>query len=309
MSADINNLAPDKPVEPGLKKRHWALSLFRSVSHDSEGQSQASQEEPIVVPVISPLQAALRGFSRFDSSNSHMFGISFDSGNEPRKAEQHQHEEVITFLLGSGSKLNDLGGQNVYPIQLAAKSCPGHIVEKFISAGTDVDATKDGESALFAATGREFSAASIVRRLLAASATIPEEVEEQKELLEQALRYFNGNTSSKNFHSINDPDSHFLVAPSVEYVFNEGSGAVLFDLLHQMPQITTTDIRWTLVLQMAAFLDNHPFLDLLLSRGTDVNAIGYYYGTALEAAARCGHISMVQKLLDAGAEVNVLEGR
>lgn len=59
---------------------------------------------------------------------------------------------------------------------------------------------------------------------------------------------------------------------------------------------------------MVAFLDHHSFLDLLLSRGTDVNAIGYYYGTALEAAVRCGHISMVHKLLDAGAEVNVLEG-
>jgi ankyrin repeat protein len=309
MSADINSLAHDKPVGSGLKKRRWALSLFGSLLYDSEGQSEASQEEPAVVPFISPLQAALRGFARFDSSSSHLFGISFDSGNELRKAEQPQHEEVIMFLLGSGSKLNDLGGQNVYPIQLAAKSCPGHIVEKFISAGIDVNATKDGESALFAATGRELSAASIVRRLLAVGTTIPEEVEEQKELLEQGLRYFRGNTSSKNFHNINDPDGHFLVAPSVEYVFNEGSGAVLFDLLHRMPQITTTDIGWTLVLQMAAFLDNHPFLDLLLSRGTEVNAIGYYYGTALEAAARCGHISMIQKLLDAGAEVNVLEGR
>jgi len=308
MLADINNLAHDKPVAPGLKKRRRGLFLFTSVSYDSEGQSQASQEEPNMVPVISPLQAALRGYARFDS-RSHLFRISFSSGIELRKATHPQHEEVIMFLLGSGSKLNDLGGQNVYPIQLAAKSCPGHIVEKFILAGTDVNATKDGESALFAATGRELSAASIVRRLLAVGATIPEEVEEQKELLEQALRYFKGNTSRESFHNIDDLHGQFLEAPSLDYVFNEGSGAVLFDLLHQMPQITTTDIRWTLVLQMAAFLDDHPFLDLLLSRGTDVNAIGYYYSTALEAAARCGHISMVQKLLNAGAEVNVLEGR
>ena len=37
--------------------------------------------------------------------------------------------------------------------------------------------------------------------------------------------------------------------------------------------------------------------------------IGYYYGTALEAAARCGLMKMDQRLLDAGAEVNKLEGR
>ena len=300
MSADINNLAHDKPVGPDLNKRRRTSSPFASVSYDSKGQSQASQEEPSVVPVISTLQSALRGFARFDSSKSHLFEIPFDSVNEFRKAEQPQHEEVIMFLLNSGSKPNDLGGQNVYPIQLAAKFCSDHIVGKFISAGADVNAIKNGESALFAATGRELSAAFIVRRLLAVGATIPKEVEGQKELLEQALRYFQDSGNC---------DGQFLVAPSLEYVFNEGSGAVLFDLLHQMPQITTTDIRWTLVLQMTAFLDDHPFVDLLLSRGTDVNAIGYYYGTPLEAAARCGHFNMVQKLLNAGAEVNVLEGR
>lgn len=62
-------------------------------------------------------------------------------------------------------------------------------------------------------------------------------------------------------------------------------------------------------MQIAAFLNDHHFLNLILSRGTDVNAIGYHYGTALEATACCGHTSMVQKLLDAGAEVNVLESR
>lgn len=297
MSADINNLAPDKPVGPGLKKRRTALSLFASVSNDSEGHSQASQEDPTVVPEISPLQTALRGFARFKSPRSYLFEIPFDSVNESRKAKQPQHEKVIMFLLDSGCKLNNLGGQNVYPIQLAAKFCSDHIVGKFISAGADINAIKDDESALFAATGRELCAASIVRRLLAVGATIPKEIEEQKKLFEQALRYFD------------DIDGQFSVAPSLEYVFNEGSGAVLFDLLHQMPQITITDIRGTLVLQMAAFLNDHPFVDLLLSRGTDVNAIGYYYGTVLEAAARCGHISMVQKLLNAGAEVNVLESR
>ena len=151
MSADVNNLTHDKPIGPGLDKSTRASSQSTSESYYLKGESQANQEEPNVVPVISPLQAALRGFARFNSEN------------EPGKGEQSQHEEVIIFLRGSGSKLNNLGDQNVYPIQLAAKCCPGPIVEKFISAGIDVNATKDGESALFAATGRELSAASIVR--------------------------------------------------------------------------------------------------------------------------------------------------
>lgn len=76
-----------------------------------------------------------------------------------------------------------------------------------------------------------------------------------------------------------------------------------------MPQAKATDKRWALVLQMAAFLNEEGFVDLLLSRGTDVNATGYYYGTALQAAARCGHTALVRKLLDAGAEVNITGGR
>ena len=153
MSADVNN---------------W--SLLANVSSDSTGQSQACQEEPTVAPVISPLQATLQGFAGFEPLN------------QPRKAKQPQHEEVIGFLLDCGSKVNDLGGQDVYPIQLAAKFCSDHLVEKFISAGADVNAIKNGESALFAATGRELSAASIVRRLLAAGATVPTKVKKQKQL-------------------------------------------------------------------------------------------------------------------------------
>ena len=265
------------------------------VEHTAADINTLARDRHTVVPVISPLQAALRGFCKL---------------NDSRKADRFQHEEVIVFLLGNGSKLNDLGGQNLYPIQLAVMFCPVHIVEKLIAANADVNASNDGKSALFAAAGRELSAAPIVRKLLAAGATIPKETEKQKALLNKALRYFEGNTLDFDyFFSLDDPDGRFLVAPSLEYVFNEGSGAVLFEFLHLMPEITTTDIRWTLVLQMAALLDDHPFVDLLLSRGTDVNAIGHYYGTALQAAARYGHINMVQKLLDAGADVNVFATR
>ena len=304
ISADVNTLAHDKPVGPGLNKEDWDESLFAIASYGSDSQARADNEKPEMVPVISPLQAALRGFSRFDNS-----GIIFWEKNQPRKANESQHEEVIVFLIENRSKLDDLGGQNVYPLQLAARFCAVHIVEKFIAANTDVNATNCGESALFAAAGRELSAAPIVRRLLSAGAIIPREIEKQNALLEQALCYFQGDTSRDYFDGSGDPDGRFLVAPSLEYVFKEGSGAVLFDLLSQMPQITTIDIRWTLALQMAAFLDNHRFVDLLLFRGTNVNANGYYCGTALAAAARWGHITTVQKLLKAGAEVNVLRGR
>ncbi|KAL8790515.1 MAG: hypothetical protein Q9195_006346 [Heterodermia aff. obscurata] len=303
-SADINTLAHDKPVGSSINKCWWSVYPFKMTPNVFKDPSPASQVEPTEVPLISPLQAALRGLSIFKPSTSIYDDplISFDR-HKPRKAGRSQHEETIVFLLSHGSKLSDIGGQSIYPTQMAIEFCPIYIVEKFVLPQTDINATIDGRSLLFFAAGRELSSASIVRRLLAAGATIPEKVEEQKELISQALRYF------KSDILIDSPDGQFLEAPSLEYVFNEGSAAVLFDLLHLMPQVKAINIEWTLVFQMAALLDNHRFIDLLMSRGTDINATGYYYGTALEAAARCGHINMVQKLLKAGAEVNVIQGR
>lgn len=59
---------------------------------------------------------------------------------------------------------------------------------------------------------------------------------------------------------------------------------------------------------MATFLNYESFVDLLLARGTDVNSREYYYGTALQAAARCGLVALIKKLLKAGAEVNATGG-
>ncbi|KAL6713705.1 hypothetical protein ACLMJK_009170 [Lecanora helva] len=276
ISAEVNTSADDKPVGPSLNKNHiWSGLLFK-VELDNAGRHWPVNDE---APTI-------------------------------KKANQSEYEETIHFLLDNGSNCGDLGGQDVYPIQIAAEFCPSAIVENFVSKGVDVNATLGGKSALFAAAGRELSSAIIVRQLLAAGAMIPEKFEEKQELLNQALRYFDGNTSRASFlYNTGDPDGHFLEAPSLHYVFSEGPGAVLVDLLHLMPQIRTTDGRWTLVLQMAAQLNKQVFVSLLVTRGTDVNALGYYYGTAIEAAARCGHISIVQKLLSLGARVNVVRGR
>ena len=240
---NVNNMAHEKLVETGLNKRRRASSSFSSVSYDSKGQSQTSQEEDSsVISVISPLQTALQGFARFNSSRSHLLGTSFDLVNESRKAAQPQHEKIIMFLFDSGSKINDLSDQNVYSIQLTAKFCSDHIVEKFILLNTDVNATKNDKSAFLPAIERELFAASISRKLFATDATIPKKIEEQKKLLEQALRYFQEDALEKNLRHRDYFDGQFLIAPSLQYVFNEGSEAVLFDLLHQMSQIATTEI-------------------------------------------------------------------
>jgi ankyrin repeat protein len=264
------------------------------------------------VPVISPLQACLHGYA----DNPHSPDGRFRE-EESRKASQYRKEEVICFLLENGANPNDPGGQRVFPIQVAAKLCSTHILQSLILAGADVNKTfptnplsmprsnqhlfTDGLclGALFEAAGRELCGLPMLQRLVASGAAFPEDPTGQNDLLDQALKFFGRHHSPRGA----------LFASSLDQVFTEGPGAVLFFLLAQMPQVKAIDTRWNLVLQMAAFSKQESFVELLLSRGANVNGKGYhYYGTALQAAARCGHTTLTQKLLDAGAEVNATGG-
>src|SRR5204862_404865 len=47
----------------------------------------------------------------------------------------------------------------------------------------------------------------------------------------------------------------------------------------------------------------------LIRKGADVNAVGGYFGTALQAAAHCDHGPMVRQLLKKGADVNAIGGK
>ncbi|ROW04889.1 hypothetical protein VMCG_04769 [Cytospora schulzeri] len=280
-------------------------------SNGSQGQAPRYlwSTTPRKTQTISALQASIRGFAAefYPSIHRHRYPLP---DHTPLQAGQSQKEEVIIALLGFGANPNDSGGQDRYPIQLVTKYCPERVVQRFILAGADVNATKNDDSALQEAAGRELSAVTIMHWLFDAGASIPVESSQSDQLLANALGYFEGDMSRVLFLDVDkDPDGHFLVAPSLEYIFQEGPAAVLYTLLSRMPQKETTDTRYGLVLQMAALLDNEQYVDLLLSRGTNVNAKGYYYGTALQAAARFGHETMVQKLIKAGADVNILQGQ
>lgn len=334
LNADVNILAPDVPISPGLVARKeirvwltsgtlsWldyiaALLMFAlNVKPDDDDwldPPKVTLGHPKGTTLsktrrISAMQAAMRGFaSKYDPSRDYR-GYFLDP--ESVKADRIKHEEAIIALLDHGADPNELGGQERFPIQLAAKYCPGHVVQRCILAGADVNATKQGDSALQEAAGRELSAVSVMQCLFDAGATISDDIGQSDKLLANALDHFEGDVSRTVFlDDEEDPDGRFLVAPSLEYVFTEGSAAVLHSLLSSIPHKEATDTRYGLVLQMAASLNKEQHVDLLLSRGTDVNATGYYYGTALQAAARFGHEKMVQKLIWAGAEVNILQGR
>ncbi|KUI59751.1 Ankyrin repeat and KH domain-containing protein mask [Cytospora mali] len=285
LNADTNICAPDVRFSKRLKLRRYLVSLV-SAGH--------VPWNPITTRKVSALQACLRGFAGLHPR--------YHDFPELVKRGQSQLEQVIIALLDHGARPNDLGGQTKYPLQLATRYCPDYVVQRFIVAGADVNASKEGDNALQEAAGRELSSVSVFHLLLDADATYPGEGSQADKLLESALQFFQSKTG------VGDPDGRFVVAPSLEYVFKEGPGALVYQLLSRMPLKRTNDSRYGLILQMAALLKDEPYVDLLLSRGTDVNATGYYYGTALQAAARGGNVKIVQKLLKAGANVNILQG-
>ncbi|OCK83125.1 hypothetical protein K432DRAFT_251839, partial [Lepidopterella palustris CBS 459.81] len=49
-------------------------------------------------------------------------------------------------------------------------------------------------------------------------------------------------------------------------------------------------------------------VELLLSKGADVNAQGEYFGNALQGASYRGHDKIVELLLSKGADVNAQDG-
>ncbi|KAL8682395.1 MAG: hypothetical protein Q9224_006783, partial [Gallowayella concinna] len=153
-----------------------------------------------------------------------------------------------------------------------------------------------------AAAGREMEAATVVGHLLQAGSSLPITDVNDNRVLEAALAFFR---RSRNRY---DPDGVFLQVPSIKYVLEEGPGGVIKIFLAHLPRKHLTDVRYGLLLQMAAVTDDLQCVEMLLHRHVDVNTRGCYYGTALQAASRVGHTDVAHALLDAGADVNILEG-
>ncbi|KAI1049601.1 hypothetical protein LB505_013673, partial [Fusarium chuoi] len=221
-----------------------------------------------------------------------------------------QQQETIQTLLRLGADPNSLGGKDVYPLPYAARICPGVVVKELLEAGADVKLAGQGDLALLGAVQREMEAMEVMNRLLDNGHPLPDYFDRGKTLLDKVLNFFEGDRRRQTFHSIvDDPDGRFEQAPSLEYVFEEGPGAVLEFLLQKYDTGKLEDTRYGLVLQMACVLGRTPLVDLLLSRGVGVDATGYYYGSSLQAAARTGQLQIVKKLLNKGANPNVIQGR
>ncbi|KAJ4258131.1 hypothetical protein NW762_008272 [Fusarium torreyae] len=277
-----------------------ADGILEEEVHDTASQDAGGTRQLSAIRFFSPLQIALNVFKPVS-----VYGLL-----QPLTQEEIlEREPVVQFLLRHGADANALGGKTAYPIQLAAQFCPDSVVRELIEAGADVKLSHEGDSALISALRREMEAFPVTKRLLDAGHPLPESWDEGKQIVEMVLEFFRGDTEREFYHGIDDPDGRFLHAPSLEYVFEKGPGAVLEMLLHHYDTGELADTRYGLVLQMACLLGKKPLVELLLARGVKIDATGYYYGSAIQAAARTGHVEIVDSLLEKGANINILQGR
>ncbi|KAF4545261.1 Ankyrin repeat domain-containing protein 17 [Lasiodiplodia theobromae] len=229
------------------------------------------------------------------------------SGDGWKKGSEVGTRATVRTLLEHGA---DANAESV--LHTAAQNCPVEVVEWLIEHGADVKAAATGPNSVFVAVaGRELDSLAVMELLLRAGGQLEPSGESIHPVLAKALEFFDGNIEPYRYRgTLKDPDGRFELAESIRYVLEQGPGAMIRRTLQLLPAEKAADARYGLLLQMAAADNDTSLAELLLARGVvDVNAAGFYYGTALQAAARHDHAVMVSLLLAAGADVNVLQGR
>ncbi|KAI4223155.1 MAG: hypothetical protein L6R36_005626 [Xanthoria steineri] len=187
-----------------------------------------------------------------------------------------------------------------------------NLIKSVVAAGADIESTTDRDiCVLTLAAGRELDGAKVMDVLLEAGATFSSNEVRHNSVLEEALRFF-GPPGSRWAALLkrrpSNPDRGFLTLPSIQYILENGAGAIVMKCLAHMPEGQLKDARFGLLVQMAAVIGDYHCVKTLVQRGVDINFPNSYYGTAIQAAARFGNTTIVQYLLEAGADVNVVHG-
>lgn len=184
------------------------------------------------------------------------------------------------------------------------------MLKMILAKGADPCATIGTTSALVCAAGRSTSTFGAVQALIsAASDTAFGEIELRRTLNATVSLFAEGDDEvSSNLKCPGDRKSLFPMYDKIEEIFASGPGAVIEYMLHRLPQETAKGDGYSLCLQMAAAVGNYEIVRLLLEHGVDCDAVVGYYGTALIAACRFGHLATVTLLLDSGAGHTISDG-
>jgi ankyrin repeat protein len=234
-------------------------------------------------------------FTRFNTSVNVSDNRLHKSNIETSRVIQKQ-EGILEVLMRHGASIDvtDELGRSI--LHWAAITCSEKTVRDIVGRGSSIYACdNNGMSPLAYAAARELNSLCVFNALLEFHCTGEQNTPgpDYAQLLAAALGNFRGK-----------PHGSFYESNSVYDVLKAGPGAVIRRLLSLVPQMEAVGDGFGLLLQMVAVCGDNDYLGLLIDRAIDVNAEGYYYGSALEAAARFGRLDCVRKLLHAGANVN-----
>ncbi|KAL8753191.1 MAG: hypothetical protein Q9184_005493 [Pyrenodesmia sp. 2 TL-2023] len=199
-------------------------------------------------------------------------------------------------------------------LKFAIRYSSSEFVLSVIGMGVPLMSSYSGRIlALKTAAGRESGAATVMEALLQAGVYHVDigpfqisspDISDLRPVLHTALDFFYERRSEDN--SLRD--GRLYQSNSIDDMLYFGPGAVVRQLLQVMPTEKAKDDRFGLLFQMVVAVDDRVWTNFLIEREVNVNRQGSYYGTALQCAARLGHLELVQLLLVSGAEVNIIKG-
>ncbi|UKZ91839.1 uncharacterized protein TrAFT101_006809 [Trichoderma asperellum] len=233
------------------------------------------------------------------------------------------YRKVSQLLLDRGANVNELAGQDDYPLQAAiAQRDPNvELIKYLLNLGADPNAQgRRFGTALQAACNsaslinkKEF--AEVIKLLIDQGADVSIQGGEYGTALQAAC----GNCHVPNYivqmllekgADVNAQGGEYgnaLQAACIATFDQARNLEVLQMLLNHGADVHATGGYYGTVLQAACAIQYRDIVRFLINHGVAVNAQGGRYGTALQAACAVGDSWIAQLLLDNGADVN-LEG-
>ena len=212
--------------------------------------------------------------------------------------------QVVRVLVDTGIDINEVDGDDVLLLHVAASHLRSDIVQFLINRGSDVmhDSTKYGSPLIAALEGLVAPLPPRISplRLSLAKQPVSHWYREEKQELLQCEQIV---------------ESLFNAGAKVETTFREfgnalhlasymGSDVIVRQLLERMEDVNIFGGYFETAL-IAALKGDHPIIvDLLLDRGIEVNQYSPEHGFALHCACRHGSRRLIKNLLDHGADIN-----